>query len=98
METWSHSNFQSENNTLGVGYISKVVLGISDLIGFIVTIVILGGKKLSWKLKWIASFGKFGSCGNGKLLHILLVKNPLTKTFETQLKLQNSSETEKKKE
>lgn len=47
METWSHSNFQSENNTLGVRYISKVVLGISDLTGFIVRIVILGGKKLS---------------------------------------------------
>jgi len=71
METWSHSNFQSENNTLEVKYIGKRVLGISGLISLIVVIVILGGKKLSWKLKWIGSFGKFGSCGNGKFLYML---------------------------
>lgn len=71
METRSHSNFQSENNTLEIRYIGKAVLGISDLISFIVIIVILGGKKLSWKLKWIASFGKFGGCGNGKFLYKL---------------------------
>lgn len=47
METWSHSNFWLENNTLEVRYIGKVVLGISDLINFIVIVVILGGKTLS---------------------------------------------------
>lgn len=56
METWSHSNFQSENNTLGVRYISKVVSGISDLIGFIERIVILGGKKAEWKIKVDSKF------------------------------------------
>lgn len=58
MEKRSHSNFQSENNTLEVRYIGKVVLGISDLINFIVIVVILGGEKAELKIKLDSKFWK----------------------------------------
>lgn len=96
MEPWSHSNVQSENNTLGVvRYIGKIVLGTFNLIDFIVTIVILGGKKLSWKLKWIATFGNFSSCGNGKVLYILLGKKASYRDFWSPAETAIISETKK---
>lgn len=58
MEMRSHSNFQLENNTLGVRYMGKVLLGTSDLISFILIIAILGGKKAELEIKVDSKFWK----------------------------------------